>query len=99
MSNSPMFYKKVPKGLKGGHAKGKLLEKSWFFQNFDFFTKNQNLPFFYPFYPFFCGGLKVPYPFSIPHKYHINQSNRKKVMGNSNLTHKKRQILYINSSR
>ena len=90
MSNSPIFYKKVQKG----YTKGKLLEKSWFFQNFDFFTKNQILPFFYPFYPFFGGGLKVPYLFSIPHKYHVNRSNRKKVMANSNLTHKKRQILY-----
>ena len=75
---------------------GKLLEKSWFFQNFDFFTKNQILPFFDP---FFGGDLKVPYLFSIPHKYHVNRSNKKKVMGNSNLTDKKRQILYINSSR
>ena len=57
MSNSPIFDKKVQKGSKG-YTKGKLLEKSWFFQNFDFFTKNQILPFFYP---FFGWGSKVPY--------------------------------------
>ena len=82
------FTKKYQKG----YTKGKLLEKSCFFQNFDFFTKFQIFSFFYPFLE---GGLKVPYPFSIPHKYHVKRSNRKKVMGNLNFSHKKRQILYI----
>ena len=77
---------KVQKGKK----KGNFLEKKKM-KNFDFFTKFQNVPFFYP---FFGGGPKVPYLFSIPHKYHVNRSNRKKVMGNSNLTHKKRNFVH-----
>jgi hypothetical protein len=36
---------------------------------------------------------------STPHKYHVNQSKKKKVMGNSNFGYKKQQILYINSSQ
>ena len=56
MSNPPMFYKKV--------QKGKLEKKSWFFQNLDFFTKFQILPFFKTFYPFF-GGVKKLHTLSV----------------------------------
>ena len=76
MSNSTIFYKKVQKGYKG-HTKGKLEKKSWFFQNLDFFTKFQILLFFDPFYPFFGKGQKVTHFVYIPHKYHVNQPNKK----------------------
>ena len=49
-------------------------------------------------YPFFATDQKVPYVFYIPHKYHVNRCNRKKVMESWNLTRKTRQILYINYS-
>ena len=80
MSNSTIFYKKVQKVWKG-YSKGKLEKKSWFFQNFDFFTKFQILPFFDPFDPFFGGGQKVEHFVYIPHKYHVNRPNRKKSYG------------------
>jgi hypothetical protein len=48
---------------------------------------------------FFSGSQKFPYSFSMLHKYYVNRSNRKKVMENSNLNHKNRQILYINRCR
>jgi hypothetical protein len=58
MYNSAILCKKVQKGQKG-YTKSKLEKQSWFFQNLDFFTKFQILPFFDPFYPFFGKGQKV----------------------------------------
>ena len=58
-----LFFTKKYKKVQKGYTKGKLLEKSWFFQNFDFFTKNQILPFFYP---FFGGGVQKFHTCSLP---------------------------------
>ena len=74
----PFVSKRVKKGKKGTIYWD--FTKNWnFFQNLDFFQKFQILPFFYPFYPFFGGGQKVTHFVFLPHKYHVNRPNRKKL--------------------
>ena len=70
MSNLPIFYKKYKKGKRGTQrvAFGKIMV---FFKILTFKL--------YPFY-FFVVGVKKYHTPSLSHKYHVNWSNRKKVM-------------------
>ena len=90
------FTKKYKKGKRGTQRVN--LKKIMVFPKFRLFYKISNFTLFYPFYPFFDGDQKVTHFVYIPHKYHINRPNSKKVMGSWNLSDKKRQILYINRS-